>query len=216
MRYQLITSQRLMALKAKKTWLASPDIQSEPFFTRPLYPLRYDLPILPLPEIALNAIPMLFLEPLEAGFLNAGLSEAGFNAMLKPLENQTVLFVFETFAHLMHMLQFPKVFASLCMPHHLIYILEKYPNAQFAAQEIKLMLGKDFQPIFSIPRKPVEAALPVLLQGIKACIAQPEEMLKSDSETGNWLYRAAKRLVSGAEGERLEFPGRRHLKNTKR
>lgn len=162
-------------------------------FSLPWYPLRYPFQIPSLTTLEKGMTPLIFLEPLNGDF----------TSFLKPLQNIPALFVFENHATFLQMLQYPEVVQSLCLPQHLIYILDLYPNEQFALQETAPLKQATFQPVFLANRKHIQNVLPILLQALPECLNQPYENFKTDSEPANWLYQVAKRLLYAIKADRL-------------
>lgn len=113
------------------------------------------------------------------------------------------LFVFETCSDLIHVLQSPTALAALSQPHHLLLILDLYPNLQLIAQETQWLHAQDLQPVFISKKKQIAAAMPALMQALTACLSQSNDELKADTEVGNWLYHTAKRVLLSIQEERL-------------
>ena len=158
----------------------------------PWYPLRYFLPVSSIEAIPASATPLVFLEPLASDF-----------SVFTRLQERPALFVFGTRADFIQMLQFKEFLEILSDPSHLIYILDLYPNHQFALQEWKQIDGRGFYPIFLTPRKQIEKCLPLIQQALGDVLKQSHEELKQDTDSGNWLYRLAKDLLFSIQEERL-------------
>ena len=157
----------------------------------PWYPLRYFQTPISF-TVSSSQVPLLFLEPLECDF-----------SFLAQLKNRPALFAFETTASFLQMLQFPDVVEALGEPDHLIYILDLYPNAQFAVQTARSTLKGSFAPFLLYKKKQIEPVFSLLVEAISACAAQPEESFHRDTETGNWLYQIAKRYIFSTRQARL-------------
>lgn len=185
--------QNCINFQSKKPEYATLIMKNEFFHYRPWYPFQYALSIQPIPPLSMD-VPIVFLEPLSGDFTPS----------LAPLQNKPAVFIFETRTSFLQMLQFPEVAECLSDPDHLLYILDQYPNEQFAIQDArKKIQGQNFQPILFSHRKHIESTLPVLTQALKECIGQSDEVLKSDSELGNWLYQISKRLLFVTREEQL-------------
>lgn len=187
---KIALSQGWIDFQKTKPQFANLCIKTQAHFTPLWFPFRY---LLSCPTIEFNSskIPLLFLEPIDSDF-----------EILSSLENKPAIFAFESRKAFLSMLQYPAALKALKDPKHLIYILDIYPNDQFAIQNTEPFKNQEFQSVFFAPRKYVEAALPALTEALKACIAQTNEVLKSDSEAGNWLYQTAKRLLFSIKEER--------------
>lgn len=189
---QIALSQGWIDFQKRKSDQALLYAKEKLYFSHPWYPLRYSLE---LPHFSINSsqVPLLFLEPIKADY----------SWLLTRLKNRPVLFVFETRAAFLQMLQFSEVRESFCDPHHLIYLLDLYPHEQFVLQDRSLLKGLSLQPMAFAKKKHIEPMLPVLTQAIMECITQSDEELKRDSEMGNWLYHIGKKLLLAIQGERL-------------
>lgn len=189
---KMMLSRGWISFQKTKPLFANHCLNTNEALSPPWVPFRY---FSSPPSITFNPteIPLIFLEPLNGDF----------SEMLAPLENRPALFIFETCTTFLHMLQFPEVVNTLSDPHHLLYILELYPNAQVAIQDRTKFQNCTFQPLFFAKREHIEAALPVLTQALTECLKQSDEALKTDNETGNWLYKIGKRLLFSLREERL-------------
>lgn len=178
--------------KEKKPEYAALCEKSSRSFSLPWYPLSYSLPIEKV-SISSDATPLVFLEPLNGDL----------KSILSPLNGKPAIFVFETCATFLQLLQFPEAVETLCDPHHLLFILNMYPHEQFAIQQKPVFHENDLQPVMLTPRKHISAVLPLLIQALKACLEQSAEAFKKDTEMGNWLYHISKRLLLCIQQERL-------------
>ena len=100
------------------------------------------------------------------------------------------------------MLQFPIFADSLTRPEHLIYILELYPNQQFASQDLKQIKNQELHPIF-VTDSSIKAHVPVLMEALRQCLQQSQNELNFDTPVGNWVYEMAKRLLFSIQQNRL-------------
>lgn len=175
---EVLPSEGWRKFQDSKEGFASLLSKSQLHFSLPVYRLRYFLQPLPC-LFSESSIPMVFLEPLDIDF----------KPLLTPLNGKNALFVFETAACFLQMLQFEEVVESLCEVNHLIYILDLHPEEQFEVQG-KILEGK-FEPYFITQRKKIEEALPWLLEAL------------SDKKSWNDLYHIAKQLVLSLQQERL-------------
>jgi glycosyltransferase involved in cell wall biosynthesis len=167
--------------------------QSDEGFTRPWQVLNYAGPTVVSPLRLSAAIPMVFLEPLRIDYAS----------FLAPLSDRPALFVFETRAKLIQQLQFPAVVESLCMPNHVVYVMDVYPHQQFASQDCTQIQGKNFEVFLIWDRPLIRPGLPLLQQAIQECLRQPFSSFAADTAVGNWLYEMSKRLLFSLEEERL-------------
>lgn len=159
----------------------------------PWYPVKYDLQIPSIEGDLLDRIPVIFFEPIKEDLSN----------FLQQLKGRPAIFAFTTLACFFQMLQFAGFEDSLGEPEHLIYILEIYPNQQFATQDVKFIKSKEFYPIFFAPTKSLEAYVPILLQALKENFLRPNHELAVDTMEGNWAYEVAKRLLLSIQQDRL-------------
>jgi glycosyltransferase involved in cell wall biosynthesis len=187
---KLELSQGWIAFQKQKPDLAAFCIKSNTHFTPVWYPLRYFIPA-PTVSYPPSRLPLLFLEPLECDF----------EPLLAPLKERPAVFAFETWPAFLQMLQFPAVVEALSAPHHLIYILDIYPQGQFALQNPITPPKEGLAPILFAKRKQIEAALTPLAQALTESLAQARE--SSDTAEGNWLYQIAKRLLFSIQQARL-------------
>ena len=159
----------------------------------PWYPLQYTLPIPSLETCPLDKIPIIFFEPVKDDL----------SQFLQQLEKRPAIFAFTTVSNFFQMLQFPVFADSLAKPEHLVYILELYPNQQFASQDLEFIKDKELHPIFFAPMEPMKTYAPVLIQALKECMEQPKNELNFDTPIGNWVYEIAKRLLLSIQQDRL-------------
>lgn len=184
--------QSLEEFKISKNQLIKNYEENDIFASIPWYPLSYPLPIPANTNIESKHVPLIFIEPFDTDFCQ----------FLNPLKNQPAVFAFETRTHLYQMLQFPQVIEAFKDSHHLLYVLDQYPNTQFAIQNFEIFNNCQFKPIFFFPRKKIETAFPLLSQALSECLSQTRNDLSSDSEAGNWLYRISKNLLYSMQQER--------------
>lgn len=188
---KIALSQGWIDFQKTKPQFANICIKTYAHFTPLWFPFKYPLQSSTI-EFHPSKTPLIFLEPVDCDF-----------EILSSLEGKPAIFAFESRKAFLSMLQFPGALKALKDPTHLIYILDIYPNEQFAIQNTEPFKNQDFQPALFAPRKHVQAALPALTEALKACLVQKNEGLKNDSEAGNWLYQTAKRLLFTIKEERL-------------
>lgn len=160
----------------------------------PWYPIQYSFPVPSIDKASLiNQIPVIFFEPIKHDLA----------PFLQQLKGRHAIFALGTMASFFQMLQFPAFVDSLCDPEHFVYILELYPNQQFAAQDLGPFGTKELFPVFFAPIKTMKDYVPVLLQALKACLTTPKNALNIDTPEGNWAYEVSKRLLLSIQQERL-------------
>lgn len=180
-------------LQSRKQQTTSLYVKGISPLSRPWHPLRYPIPPQPIEDLDSNKTPLVFLEPIDSDY----------STVLNILQDHPALFVFNTRIALIQMLQYPEVVKSLCAPHHLIYILELYPNQQLAQQDRSHLLGASFKPLLTTENPLLTATLPVLLEAVTAFTQQPEGVLGGDTEAGDRLYHIAKRMLFASQEQRL-------------
>ena len=119
-------------------------------FTRPWLAINYANHQHIQPLTPSTGVPVIFLEPFRIDYAE----------LLAPLKEVPALFVFETRAKLIQLLQFPAVIEALCMPHHVVYVMEVYPNSQFAVQDLTGVQGPSFDFFCTGDRPALRSALP--------------------------------------------------------
>lgn len=181
-----------VSFKASKCGIAQKWFNEDFYWRHPWYPLQYDLSP-HIPVLSPSSIPVIFLQPLKSDL----------SSFLETLNARPALFVFETKADFLQVLQFPDIVQTLISPLHLIYILDSYPHEQFLLQPRDLLKSGSFQPIQLIERKDINKALPAFIQALSAYCTQPDKELHRDNELGNWLYQISQNLIHSIEIKRL-------------
>jgi len=189
---QLMLSQNWIAFKKKKNACSFLYKEMKPGFFRPLHQLNFDTPT-ELNFLSQEGIPLIFLEPLKGPFTN----------LLQAIDQRPSIFVFETLSSLVQMLQYPEILNALSKSDHLLYILEFYPNAQFAIQDHSRLKGKSFQPILLSQNHRIQKILPVFEEALMKCISQPEQNLNKDTKEGSELYQLAQKFLYSTKAHRL-------------
>ncbi|MBA3721492.1 MAG: glycosyltransferase [Parachlamydiaceae bacterium] len=179
---------------AKPKWAVLIEKNQNILFQQPLHEFAYHLQVENPTWKDKNKTPLIFLEPIEG---------ANYLEILQPFLDQTILFVFETTASLLQMLQFPEMEKIFASPSHLIYIMEMYPHEQFEAQNFKQFEFKAFEPILLVERKVIQETLPLFIDVLSKCINQ--ESFESDTPIGNWLYRLSDRIYNRILVDRYGF-----------
>lgn len=138
-------------------------------------------------------VPLFFLQPA---------SDDDWNAVLLPYAITQAFFVFESIQDLIQMFQFPAVRASLNHPEHFLYVLDKYPDEQFLAQNFNGNWSIKVQPYLFLKNVILEEALPFLLSAIESYVEQPRNILGTETSASDLLYRVSKRYLFRMESEK--------------
>lgn len=160
---------------------------------QPRHPFAYAQP-LTIKELNLQGeVPLIFLEPLES---------VDYADFLQPYCQQECLWIIETVAHFFHLLQFSELQTFWQNPAIRIYILELYPQTQFALQNWHWQTLKTFRPIFMTPRDDFEQLFPLFEEVLKQCLTQPLVDFENETQVANWLYKISKNFIYNREAER--------------
>lgn len=126
---------------------------------------------------------LIFLEPYEL------LAEE----LVRRSASYPAIFAFPTVASFCQILQFRSLDYLWKDPRHLIYILELYPQEQFAAQKWGGGKIEKLTPLFFSDSPSMGAYLPVFLEALQVCLNAP--CLQHASPEANTLYAIAKRAL---------------------
>lgn len=187
---QLQITQQWLRFKAKNKALATLLDEQLPL-QQPWHLLKFDLKT--SSKLTSNSnIPVIFLEPFNIDY----------SAFLKTLPGPKI-FAFERLTSLRHMLQFPEVLEALCDPENLIYVLEAYPNSQFALQDLSPFKHGTLEAITFSEKKSLNRHLPLFIEALTACLTQEDTAFKKDTEQGTRLYRLCQKLQLSDDEKRL-------------
>lgn len=150
----------------------------------PWIPYAYPLEPVKVDRIDENKIPLIFCEPLQAGY----------ECYFKPFRGKKIILAVETLTHLFQMLQFSYIHQLLDDPNVFFYVMEFFPEEQFRAQGFEWNEIKEIQPFFMIKRPQLEAFLPALSEAFHEFFIDPK---KSDR-----LYVSVKNALFNIQADR--------------
>ncbi len=160
---------------------------------QPWHPFAYAQPLTIRELNPQGEIPLIFLEPLES---------VDYADFLQPYCQQECLWVIETAAHFFHLLQFSELQTFWQNPAIGIYILELYPQTQFALQNWHWQTLKTFRPVLMTSRSDFERIIPLFEVALKRCLTQPLVDFENETLVANWLYKISKNFIYNREAER--------------
>jgi len=160
---------------------------------QPWHPFTYGHQRVATPHETEDAIPLVFLEPIEG---------VDWISQLAPYHHQKSLFVFETTQTLLQFFQFPEVVECLSQPEHFVYILNVYPNDQLIKQGWVAHHHAHVSPYFMTQRDLIEEVMPLFQRVLEKCLNQSQDDLKKDTLSSNWLHGISKRLLFRIQSER--------------
>ena len=140
-----------------------------------------------------EGLPLIFCESFEGDW----------EGLIAPLSGRPALFLFADASRLGHALLQPAIRRALLEPGHALFVLDRYPADQIAAQPVFEDFKGPFLPVVLWDHPAYEARIPLVLEALGRLLAAPRATLGKETPDANWLYRLGRDVRFAWRSSRL-------------